>query len=197
MAPLTDCMKGSVFEWSPAASEAFEVIKQRLTTAPVLVLPDFSATFELHCDASKLGIGAVLSQNSRPVAFFSEKLSGARGRYSTYDVEFYAVVQAIRHWRHYLIHRDFVIFTDHDALKHLESQVKVSARHANWIAFLQQFTFTIRHKSGKLNRVADALSRRHSLLTTLHASVSGFASFADLYETDPYFGKILTEVKAQ
>lgn len=66
MAPLTDCMKGGAFEWSPAAAEAFEVIKLRLTTAPVLVLPDFSATFELHCDASKLGIGAVLSQNSKP-----------------------------------------------------------------------------------------------------------------------------------
>lgn len=196
-APLTDCMKGTVFEWTHEAHAAFELIKQRLTTAPVLVLPDFSATFELHCDTSKLGIGAVLSQNSRPVTFFSEKLAGARGRYSTYDVEFYAVVQAIRHWRHYLIHRDFIIFTDHDALKHLDSQVKVSARHANWIAYLQQFTFTIRHKSGKLNRVADALSRRHSLLRTLHASVTGFASFSDIYESDPYFGNILADVKSK
>ncbi|CAL9234749.1 unnamed protein product, partial [Arabidopsis halleri] len=66
-----------------------------------------------------------------------------------------------------LVHRDFILFTDHDALKHLDSQVKVSARHASWIAFLQQFTFSIRHKSGKLNRVADALSRQHSLLTTM------------------------------
>lgn len=197
MAPITDCMKGVSFAWTPEAEEAFAQIKLKLTTAPVLVLPDFSETFELHSDASKLGIGAVLSQNARPVAFFSEKLSGARSRYSTYDVEFYAVVQAIRHWRHYLIHRDFVLFTDHDALKHLDSQVKVSARHANWIAYLQQFTFTIRHKSGKLNRVADALSRRHSLLTTMHTFVTGFASFADLYATDSYFGKILPDVQTQ
>lgn len=95
-----------------------------------------------------------------------------------------------------MIHRDFIIFTDHDALKHLDSQVKVSARHANWISYLQQFTFTTRHKSGKLNRVADDLSRRHTLLTTLHTSVSGFATFSDLYETDPYFGIIWTETKA-
>lgn len=197
MAPLTECMKGSAFVWTTAAAEAFELIKLKLTTAPVLVLPDFTITFELHCDASKLGIGAVLSQQSRPVAFFSEKLSGARGRYSTYDVEFYAVVQSIRHWRHYLVHRDFILFTDHDALKHLDSQVKVSSRHANWIAYLQQFTFTIKHKSGKLNRVADALSRRHSLLTTLHTSVAGFSSFAELYESDPFFSTVLLEVKNQ
>ena len=85
-------MRGTVFAWTKEANAAFELIKERLTTAPVLVLPDFAVTFELHCDASKLGIGAVLSQNSRPVAYYSEKLSGARGRYSTYDVEFYAVV---------------------------------------------------------------------------------------------------------
>ena len=95
------------------------------------------------------------------------------------------------------MHRDFVLFTDHDALKHLDSPVKVSAQHANWIAYLQQFTFTIKHKSGKLNRVADALSRRHSLLTTMHTTVVGFASFSELYESDPYFGKVLEEVKAE
>lgn len=186
MAPLTDCMKDDKFLWSTEAHDAFDLIKHKLTSAPILILPDFELPFELHCDASKLGIGAVLSQQSRPVAYFSEKLGGARSRYSTYDVEFYAVVQAIKHWRHYLVHREFILFTDHDALKHLESQVKVSSRHASWIAYLQQFTFSIRHKAGKLNRVADALSRRHSLLTSMHVAVPGFGSFSSLYETDPF-----------
>lgn len=195
MAPLTDCMKDNKFVWTAEARDAFDQIKRKLTTAPILVLPDFELPFELHCDASKLGIGAVLSQQSLPIAYFSEKLSGARSRYSTYDVEFYAVVQAIKHWRHYLVHRDFVLFTDHDALKHLDSQVKVSSRHASWIAYLQQFTFSIRHKSGKLNRVADALSRRHVLLTTMHVAVPGFASFSDLYESDPFFSPIVIAVK--
>ncbi|CAA7022316.1 unnamed protein product [Microthlaspi erraticum] len=132
MAPITDCMRDTKFLWTEAARESFALIKEKLTSAPVLVLPNFESTFELHCDESKLGIGAVLNQSSRPVAFNSEKLSGARSRYSTYDVELYAVVQAIKHWRHYLVHQDFVLFTDHDALKHLDNQVKVSARHASW-----------------------------------------------------------------
>jgi len=120
----------------------------------VLVLPDFSNPFELHCDTSKLGIGAVLIQNGRPVAFSSEKLSGAKLRYNTYDVEFYAVVQAVRHCRHYLFLQEFVLFTDHNALKHMGSQDKISSRHVSWVAYLQQFTFFI-----------VAMSRSHKLIT--------------------------------
>lgn len=197
MAPLTDCIRreGS-FLWTPEASHAFTIIKQKLSSAPILALPDFSHVFELHCDASKFGIGAVLSQRNRPIAFFNEKLSGARLRYSTYDVEFYAVVQAIKHWRHYLFHKEFVLFTDHDALKHLNSQDKVSSRHAAWVAYLQQFTFVIKHTSGVSNRVADALSRRRSLLAVMHVSVPGFATFSDLYMSDSFFGTILSDVQA-
>lgn len=97
MAQITSCMRDGKFEWTSEATCAFELIKDKLTSASILVLPDFSLPFELHCDASKLGVGGVLSQQRRPVAFFSEKLAGARGRYSTYDVEFYAIVQAIKH----------------------------------------------------------------------------------------------------
>lgn len=195
MAPITNCMREGKFVWTPEASDAFSIIKDKLTSSPILVLPDFSNTFELHCDASKLGIEAVLSHNSRPVAFYSEILSGPRSRYNMYDVEFYAVVQAIKHWRNYLVHRDFILFTDHDALRHLDSQAKVSARHAGWIAYLQKFTFSIRHQSGKTNRVADALSRRHALVTTMQNSVPGFASFADLYESGPFFARIFEAAK--
>lgn len=104
MASIMNCMKEGKFDWILQATKAFEITKEKLTTAPILVLPDFSKTFELHCDVSKLGTGAVLSQGGRPIAFFSEKLAGARGRYKTYDVEFYAIVQAIKHWRHYFVH---------------------------------------------------------------------------------------------
>ncbi|XP_033147058.1 uncharacterized protein LOC103869552 isoform X1 [Brassica rapa] len=190
MAPITDCMKNVSFSWTKEADAAFSLIKTKLTTAPILVLPDFDAPFELHCDASKLGIGAVLSQHGRPIAYYSEKLAGARSRYSTYDVEFYAVVQAVKHWRHYLAHKEFVLFTDHVALKYLGTQDKISSRHASWTAYLQQFTFVIKHQSGKLNKVADALSRRHALVATSRVSVLGFDLLADLYPLDPFFGAI-------
>ena len=137
MAPITDCMKGGKFSWTEAATKAFKIIKEKLITAPVLALPDFSLTFEVHCDASKVGIGAVLSQQGKPIAYFSEKLNGAKAHYSTYDVKFYAVVQALKHWRHYLIHKDFVLYTDHVVLKYLNSQDKLSHRHATWTTFLQ------------------------------------------------------------
>ncbi|KAH9670837.1 Endonuclease [Citrus sinensis] len=196
MAPITDCMKGGKFSWTEAATKAFEIIKEKLITAPVLALPDFSLTFEVHCDASKVGIGAVLSQQGKPIAYFSEKLNGAKAHYSTYDVEFYAVVQALKHWRHYLIHKDFVLYTDHAALKYLNSQDKLSHRHATWTAFLQQFTFVVKHTSGESNRVADALSRRTSLLTQMHNQVLGFDTFRELYASDPYFAPILEDVVA-
>lgn len=88
MAPITDCIR---FNWNPQA-ESFNLIKQKLTAAPILVLLDFSHPFMLHCDASKVGIGAVLSQNGRLMAYFNEKLTGTKSRYNTYDIEFYAIV---------------------------------------------------------------------------------------------------------
>ena len=76
-APITDCMKMEKFMWTEAAEQAFQEIKERLTTTPILILPDFQQPFELHADASKVGIGAVLSQHNKPIAYFSEKLTGS------------------------------------------------------------------------------------------------------------------------
>ena len=93
-----DCMKGNKLTWTDEAEAAFQLIKEFLTTAPILVLPDCAQQFELHTDASKVGVEAVLSQNNRPIAYLSEKLSSSKIRYSTYDVEFYVVVQAVKYW---------------------------------------------------------------------------------------------------
>lgn len=130
------------------------------------------------------------------MAFFSEKLSGARLRYSTYDVEFYAIVWAVQNWRHYLFRKEFILFSDHEALKHLSSQSSLSAKHAKWSNFLQQFTFVVKHVSGASNRVVDALSRRTLQLTEMRASVDGFDDFRELYLTDPYFGDVLQRVQS-
>jgi hypothetical protein len=87
-----------------------------LTSAPVLTLLDFSQLFELHCDASKVGIGVVLSQGGRPVTYFSQKLSGSKLNYSTYDVEFYALVQALKHWSFYLAYNEFILHSDRESI---------------------------------------------------------------------------------
>lgn len=149
MAPITNCMKGVSFSWTDDAARAFVLIKEKLTTSPILGLPDFDSPFELHCDASKLGVGAVLSKNGQSVAYYSEKLAGARSRYCTYDIEFYVIIQAIKHWSYYLAHKEFILFTYHVVLKYLATQEKilVSSRHASWTAYLQQFTFVIKHQS--------------------------------------------------
>ncbi|KAL5751049.1 hypothetical protein ACOSP7_025652 [Xanthoceras sorbifolium] len=190
MAPITECLKSKVFQWTTAATQAFELIKKKMSTAPVLRLPDFTKIFEVACDASHVGIGGVLSQEGHPIAYFSEKLNETRRKYSAYDMEFYALIQTLKHWRPYLVHREFILFTDHDSLKHLNSQTRFSARHARWFDVLQQFDFTIRHKAGHENKVADALSRRPHILTMFCANATGFESIKDLYATDDDFKEI-------
>ncbi|KAK1425688.1 hypothetical protein QVD17_21043 [Tagetes erecta] len=141
-------------------------------------------------------IGAVLSQGGRPVAYFSEKLTESKLRYSTYDIEFYAVVQAVKHWRHYLFHKEFILFTDHDSLRHIRSQDNVSHKHARWMAFLEKFTFVVKHKSGSLNRVADALSRRSNLLVSMRVVVPGLDTLMEQLMVDPYFSVVLQGVQS-
>ena len=121
MAPITDCIKKGEFEWTRNAHMAFLDIKDKMTKAPILRLPDFTKVFEVTCDASGIGIGGVLSQDKHPSAFFSEKLNDAKVRYSTYDKELYAVVQSLKYWRHYLLPQEFVLHSDHEALRFLNS----------------------------------------------------------------------------
>ncbi|KAI3700067.1 hypothetical protein L2E82_44682 [Cichorium intybus] len=147
------------------------MIKEKLTTAPILVLPDFSQVFELHTDASKL-------------------------RYSTYDVEFYVVVQAVKHWRHYLFHKEFVLYTYHDSLRRIRSQDKVSHKHGRWMNFFEKFTFVVKHKSGTSNRVADAFSRRSNLLVSTRLGVPWLDVLMEQLTIDPYFSVVLQDVQS-
>jgi hypothetical protein len=102
-APLHGLTNNGVpFQWGPIQQQAFDAFKSKLTQAPLLQLPDFEKTFELECDASGIGIGGVLIQGGKPVAFFSEKLHGPSLNYSTYDKELYASVRVLQTWQHYL-----------------------------------------------------------------------------------------------
>eukprot|EP01018_Ginkgo_biloba_P003628 Gb_16318 [translate_table: standard] len=189
-APMTEFIGNKVFQWTSTAQRSFELLKKRMSEASVLLLPNFDKVFEVECDASRVRIGAVLSQEGRLVAYFSEKLNDARRKYSTYDKEFYALVQALKYWRHYLLPKEFVVFTDHQALKFINSQMKLNVRHAKWVESLQSFTFALRHNSGKSNQVAEALSRRMTLLTKMLVEVSDFTSVKALYKMDEGFRRV-------
>ncbi|XP_071914044.1 uncharacterized protein [Coffea arabica] len=136
------------------------------------------------------GIGAELMQDKRPCAYFSEKLGGAALNYPTYDKELYALVTVLKTWQHYLRPREFVIHTDHESLKFLKGQPKLSKRHAKWVSFIDTFSYVIKYKTGKTNVVTDVLSRRHSLLVFLDAKLLGFEVLKELYAHDTDFGEI-------
>jgi hypothetical protein len=178
------------FKWGSEQDRAFIEIKARSCDAPLLALPDFSKTFEIECDASGIGIGAVLMQEKRPIAYFSEKLNGAALNYPTYDKELYALVRALETWQHYLWPKEFVIHTDHESLKHLKGQGKLNIRHAQWMKFIETFPYVIKYKQGKENIVADALSRRYAIIFTLNAKLLGFEYIKEFYVNDDDFASV-------
>ncbi|KAB2608149.1 hypothetical protein D8674_011317 [Pyrus ussuriensis x Pyrus communis] len=147
------------FAWNESASEAFRQLKSIMSSPQVLALPDFSQTFVVECDASGNGIGAVLQQNHRPIAFFSQALGPRNQALSTYERELIAIVHAIRKWQNYLQGRHFVIKTDHSSLKYFLGQRTNTQFQQKWVAKLLGFDYEIQYRSGKENTVADSLSR--------------------------------------
>jgi hypothetical protein len=127
------------------------MLKDKLTHTPLLQLPDFNKTFEPECDANGIGLGGVLLQERKLVAYFSEKLSGPVLNYSTYDKELYALVRCSETWQHYLRPKEFIIRSDHESLKHICSQGKLNRRHAKWVELIESFPYVIKHKKGKEN----------------------------------------------
>jgi hypothetical protein len=120
VAPLNNLMKkGLSFHWGAAQDQASHTLIDKLTHAPLLQLSDFGKTFELECDVSGIGIEGVLLQEGKPVAYFSEKLSGPSLNYSTYNKELYALLHVLETWQHYLWPKEFVIHSDNESLKHI------------------------------------------------------------------------------
>jgi hypothetical protein len=141
-APLNELTKkGVVFVWGPAQDNPFDELKRLLTSAPLLALPDFNKQFEIECDASGIGIGGVLMHEGRPIAYFSEKLSGARLNYPMYDKELYVLVCVLEVWQHYLWPKEFIIHSNHEALKYLKAQTNLHRRLAKWVESIESFPY--------------------------------------------------------
>lgn len=171
--PLTDQLKKDNFGWTPQATEAFESLKTAMITSPVLVLPDFTQEFILEADASGYGVGAVLMQGNRPVAYFSKLLGIRSQQKAVYEKELIAICLAIQKWRHYLMGRHFVVRSDQRSLKYILQQREINQAYQKWVTKLLGFDFEIQFKPGVANRAADALSRKqvgevalNSLVTT-------------------------------
>lgn len=158
--PLTAQLKKDAFGWSDAATVAFNELKQAMVSSPVLVLPDFNKRFVIEADASGFGLGAVLMQDDKPVAFFSKVLGPKSQLKSIYEKELMAICLAVQKWRYYLLGRQFLIKTDQQSLRFLMQQREIGFEYQKWVRKLMGFSFDIQYKPGSSNRVADALSRK-------------------------------------
>ncbi|KIM60542.1 hypothetical protein SCLCIDRAFT_44998, partial [Scleroderma citrinum Foug A] len=158
--------KDQEYVWGEAQQQAFQELKTRLTSSPVLRLPDLSKPFTIQTDASKLGTGAVLLQQDaagvpHPCAYLSQALVGAEQSYQVYDLELLAVIRALKVWRPYLISpvEATVIYTDHQNITYFRQPQDLTARQMHWHSILQEYPVRFVHIAGKKNGAPDLLSR--------------------------------------
>ena len=159
--PLTSLLeKGKEFKWSEACQSSFEELKKRLTTAPVLIMPDLQKSFDIYCDASRQGLGCVLMQEGHVIAYASRQLRKHEQNYPTHDLELAAVVHALKIWRHYILGTKCQIYTDHKSLKYIFTQKDLNLRQRRWLELIKDYDLEIHYHPGKANLVADALSQK-------------------------------------
>ncbi|GKA26330.1 putative reverse transcriptase domain-containing protein [Tanacetum coccineum] len=159
--PMTKLTQKKVkFEWGDKQEAAFQLLKQKLCSAPILALPEGSEDFIVYCDASKKGLGAVLMQREKVISYASRQLKIHEKNYTTHDLELGAVVFALKIWRHYLYGTKCTVFTDHKSLQHILNQKELNMRQRRWLELLSDYDCDIRYHPGKANVVADALSRK-------------------------------------
>jgi hypothetical protein len=159
--PITELLKKEAkFVWGQKCKDAFHTLRQHLTTAPVLAQPDNNKPFDVYCDASGTGLGCVLMQDNRVIAYASRALRPHEQNYPTHDLELAAVVHALKRWRHYLMGTHCNIFTDHKSLKYIFTQADLNMRQRRWLELIKDYDLDVHYHPGKANVVADALSRK-------------------------------------
>ena len=158
-APMTRLTWKKVkFDWDDRCEEASQELKRRLTIAPILIVPNRGQGYTVYYDASSAGLGCVLMQSGRVVAYSSRQLKNHEQNYPTHDLELAAVVFASKIWRHYLYGEEFEVYSDHKSLKYIFTQRDLNMRQRKWMKFLEDYDFTLHYHPGKANVVADALS---------------------------------------
>lgn len=196
--PLTEQLKKDAFGWTDAATVAFNELKQAMVNPPVLALPDFNKTFVVETDASGYGLGAVLMQENRPLAFYS-KILGPRAKLkSIYEKELMAICLAVQRWRHYLLGRHFLVKTDQQSLRFIMQQREIGADYQKWVTKLLGYSFEVHFKPGSSNRVADALSRKTAeemeLATLLTTQTVNWGELDTEVSNDPLLKQIRNDL---
>ncbi|KAK1427827.1 hypothetical protein QVD17_16523 [Tagetes erecta] len=194
--PLTTLtQKGVPYNWGSEQVQAFQSLKHALCNAPILTLPDGNDDFVVYCDASNRGLGCVLMQRGKVIAYASRQLKIHEKNYTTHDLELGAVVFALKIWRHYLYGTKCVVFTDHKSLQHILNQKELNMRQRRWVELLNDYDCEIRYHPGKANVVADALSRKeHAVLhcATVQSNLKSFILNAQ--QTSVTTGNMYTEM---
>ncbi|MCO5562635.1 hypothetical protein L7F22_016263 [Adiantum nelumboides] len=193
--PLHDLTRKNVkYVWTEGKQEAFDKLKQKLTSQPVLVFPDLSKPFEVQCDACGDCLGAVLLQEGHAIAYESRRLSSDEQILGIYEKELLVVLHALDSWKHYLLGTPFILQTDHQSLKYFMKQTKLSDKQMRWENFLSRFNSYIAHIAGKHNQVADALSRRPKVSAVSIATHNDLSSMIDEYAIDPDFKDVISAI---
>ena len=148
------------FEWNDLCEKAFQELKRRHTSARILIVPERGQGYTVYYHASKDGLGYVLMQSGRVVAYSSRQLKNHEQNYPIHNMEFAAVVFTLKIWRHYLYGEQFEMYSDHKSLKYIFTQWDLNMRQRRWMEVLEDYDFTLHYHPGKANVVADALSRK-------------------------------------
>ncbi|GBG58972.1 hypothetical protein CBR_g24321 [Chara braunii] len=204
VAPLRRLLKKEViWKWDKDCTSAMKKLKQASIEFPVLKVADPSLPFVVTTDASQYGIGVVLQQDDdngyRPVEFMSARMPSEKVATSTYERELYALRQALEHWKHYLLGRHFKVYSDHETLRWLKTQAKMTPKLTRWAAEIDQYDFELKPVKGKYNVVADALSGRAdyfgAIVHYLDIGKDLQQKVREAYAQDPIYNELLKRVK--